>query len=388
MKISITVLAATSAAAASLLVGSAASAAEATPEPSARSNPATGGPAPTPFETVPADESAQISEITDLMVQLLRQRYGDNLARRGVHPKDHGCVKAQLTVDADLPERLRVGVFAKPGKQYDAWVRFSNATGTVTADVAPNGANSSRGMAIKLMGVEGSTLLNEPGGKTQDFLLINQPMFAFANVAEYLDVTRLQVQHRDDGTKVFPALFANMTPEKAATAKIVKFIAQTRIGNPLESRYFSAAPFLFGKNEVVKFAVMPRVMGATPFPMNPAPNYLREALKKSLDPLSGKPAVFDFQVQSRSTDSLPIENASAEWSEDTAPYQTVATLTIPPQDFDNPMRITECEHLVFTPWHALAEHRPLGGINRLRLGVYQASAVYRGQSREPSRFPE
>jgi len=31
-------------------------------------------------------------------------------------------------------EALRAGVFAAPGKSYDAWVRFSNATGVVTAD--------------------------------------------------------------------------------------------------------------------------------------------------------------------------------------------------------------------------------------------------------------
>jgi hypothetical protein len=26
--------------------------------------------------------------------------------------------------------------------------------------------------------------------------------------------------------------------------------------------------------------------------------------------------------------------------------------------------------LAFNPWHALAEHRPMGGINRLRKAVY------------------
>ncbi|MBI3275745.1 MAG: hypothetical protein HYZ60_07350, partial [Methylocystis sp.] len=112
-------------------------------------------------------------------------------------------------------------------------------------------------------------------------------------------------------------------------------------------------------------------------------NYLREALKKNLDIASGKPAVFDFQVQLRTNDSLPIEDASAEWKEADAPFQNVAVLTIHQQDFDNPLRITECEHLVFTPWHALTEHQPLGGINRLRLGVYTASSQYRAQAREP-----
>ncbi|MEK1942330.1 MAG: hypothetical protein AAAB16_18325, partial [Pseudomonas sp.] len=31
----------------------------------------------------------------------------------------------------------------------------------------------------------------------------------------------------------------------------------------------------------------------------------------------------------------------------------------------------------FNPWHALPEHRPLGGINRLRKAVYEAVSAYR-----------
>ena len=63
------------------------------------------------------------------------------------------------------------------------------------------------------------------------------------------------------------------------------------------------------------------------------------------------------------------------------------TITIDKQNFDEPLRITECEHLVFTPWHGLVDFQPLGGINRLRLGVYNASAKFRAQTREPSGFP-
>ena len=343
---------------------------------------------PTKFETVPKGEAGQIAEIASLITQLLQQRYPNSMARRGVHPKDHGCLQAKFTVNPDIPEAYRVGVLATPGKTYETWIRFSNATGTVISDLAPNGAASSRGMAIKLMGVEGATLLGEPGAKTQDFLLINQPMFAFANVSEYLEVTRLQVRNHDDNAKIFPELFAAKTPETEETRKIVGQTAVTQMGNLLDSPYFSASPFLFGKDAVAKFAVKPRDHANTQPPPIPAPNnYLREALKKSLDEKDGKPAIFDFQVQIRNSDSLPIENASSKWEESSAPFQNVATITIDKQDFNNPLRITECEHLVFTPWHGLAEHQPLGGINRLRLGVYNASAQYRAQAREPSGFP-
>ncbi|SFP85498.1 hypothetical protein SAMN05216419_10259 [Nitrosomonas cryotolerans] len=340
---------------------------------------------PTKFEMVPEGEAEQIAEIITLITQLQQQRYPGSMARRGVHPKDHGCVQAKFTVNPDLPKELQAGVLASAGKTYETWIRFSNATATVSPDIAKDGANESRGMAIKLMGVDGTTLLGKPGAKTQDFLLINQARFAFANVTEYLELTKIQLANQDAVDSFFAP---PLTARKKESLDIIQEIRKTQLSNPLEGRYFSASPFLFGKDTVAKFAVTPRDPVNTSMPSNPSSDYLREALKKSLDPTNGKQAIFDFQVQIRTTDSLPIENASSHWGEDIAPFQNVATITIDKQDFDNPLRITECEHLVFTPWHGLAEHQPLGGINRLRLGVYNASAQYRAQANEPSGFPK
>lgn len=337
----------------------------------------------TKFEKAPPGEAEQIAQIIALTTQLLEMRYPEGMARRGVHPKDHGCVKATFTVNSDIPENFRVGVFATPGKKYPAWIRFSNATPFLAPDLGKGGPDS-RGMAIKLIGVEGETLLNEPGAKTQDFLLINLPAFAFPNVSEYLEVTKIQLANNDD----IRPFFANMTPEKQKTAAVVTKIKQTNVGNPLESPYFSAAPFLYGSDRVAKFSVTPRSAEKTPVPANPTTNYLREAMKKSLAPANGKPAVFDFKVQLRNDESLPIEDATAEWSETTAPQQNVATIEIGQQDFDNAFQVTECEHMAFTPWHGLTAHRPIGGINRLRRDVYIASSTFRSQPKEPTGFPK
>lgn len=337
----------------------------------------------TKFEKAPQGESEQIAQIIALTTQLLQMRYPEGMARRGVHPKDHGCVKATFTVNSDIPQNYRAGVFATPGKKYPAWIRFSNATPFLAPDLGKGGPDS-RGMAIKLIGVEGDTLLNEPGAKTQDFLLINLPAFAFPNVSEYLEVTKIQLANNDD----IRPFFANMTPERQKTVAVVTKIKQTNVGNPLESPYFSAAPFLYGPDRVAKFSVAPRSAEKTPVPQNPSTNYLREAMKKSLDPAIGKPAVFDFSVQLRNDESLPIEDATAEWSETTAPPQKVATIEIEPQNFDNAYQVTECEHMAFTPWHGLTAHQPIGGINRLRRDVYIASSKFRSQPKEPTGFPK
>lgn len=338
----------------------------------------------TKFESAPPGEAEQIAQVVTLMTQLLQMRYPEGMARRGVHPKDHGCVKATFTINPDIPENYKVGVFAAPGKKYPAWIRFSNATPFLAPDLGKNGPDS-RGMAIKLIGVEGDTLLNEPGEKTQDFLLINLPGFAFPNVSEYLDVTKIQLAKHDDISSFFAP---PLSPDRLKTVAVVKKIKQTSLGNPLESRYFSAAPFLFGPDRVAKFSVMPRSADKTPVPENPSTNYLREAMKKSLDPAIGKSAAFDFKVQLRNDDSLPIEDATAEWSETTAPPQNVATIEIDPQNFDNPFQVTECEHMAFTPWHGLTTHQPIGGINRLRRSVYLASSKFRSLPKEPTGFPK
>lgn len=62
------------------------------------------------------------------------------------------------------------------------------------------------------------------------------------------------------------------------------------------------------------------------------------------------------------------------WDEATAPYQTIATVVFPPQDALTPERRTFWEDkMKLNPWDAVAEHQPLGSINRLRKTVYDMS---------------
>ena len=42
----------------------------------------------------------------------------------------------------------------------------------------------------------------------------------------------------------------------------------------------------------------------------------------------------------------------------------------------------ECEAMAFSPWNALTEHRPMGGINRLRQAVYLASQAMRAVKKD------
>jgi hypothetical protein len=62
------------------------------------------------------------------------------------------------------------------------------------------------------------------------------------------------------------------------------------------------------------------------------------------------------------------------WDDLTAPYQTIAIVEFPPQDSLTPERRVFWEdRMRLSPWDALAEHQPLGSINRLRKTVYAMS---------------
>ena len=91
-----------------------------------------------PFEHIqnPDKEAQQIDETTSLTVKLLDKRYPPpKKILRGVHPKSHGCVKATFTINPDIAPEFRVGLFTEPGKQFDAFIRFSNAANLVSPDI-------------------------------------------------------------------------------------------------------------------------------------------------------------------------------------------------------------------------------------------------------------
>ena len=357
-----------------------------------------------PFEHIqnPGQEAEQIAEAADITVQLLDKRYPPpKQILRGVHPKSHGCVKATFTINPDIKPELQVGLFAEPGKQFDAFIRFSNASTLVGPDTTEQkidpttgkevdvDEHGSRGMAIKVLNVGGEVLIGDNGAHNQDFLMINQEVFAFANTEDYLRLDRILVTKGDDKAALFFAPDSSLSKEQQLRVQkslsILGGIQSTDIGNPLGIQYFSAAPFLFGPDRVIKFSAQPCTqVPPEKSPPRPRPeNYLREALTETMS--ENEDLHFDFMLQVRGkdadfgTDNELIENASSKWNDE---FVSVAKITIPrPQpEVDSEENKAHSEKLAFTPWHALVEHQPIGSINRLRKDVYAASVKHRGAS--------
>ena len=120
------------------------------------------------------------------MVQSIEQILQEGHEKSGkplpdVHAKSHGCAKGEFRVLPNLPAELAQGLFRHP-RTYDAVVRFSNSSGQVNPDAKPDG----RGMAIKVIGVAGAKFFaDEKRAKTQDFVMIDHPVFLVGTVEHY-----------------------------------------------------------------------------------------------------------------------------------------------------------------------------------------------------------
>ncbi len=352
------------------------------------------------FEIIPDDEATQITDIAAKTMELQNKRavvlaelqQGQKL--RGVHPKTHGCVVGELVINEDIPADLQVGLFSKPGQKYETLIRYSNASVRLSPDLE-NGANSSRGMAVKVFAVDGDMLVNDKGANNQDFLMINTPAFAFPNVRSYQRLTNALVESPSGGDPT-----AAFTPAEDWTAEDVANIKKTGIAvgkiksrivrNPLEVQYFAAAPSAFGDGRVMKFSAAPcggeKQQAAFEDPSAVTENYLHQALVATMN--QEEKVCLDLKVQVVDIDQVKadrvktdvsgdiIEDATREWDEAEFPFINVATITLPtPQavDLSDAVQL-DCKSQAFNPWHSLAAHQPLGGINRLRKPVYINSA--------------
>jgi len=324
-------------------------------------------------EEVPANEDAATQQIVQMIEESVRAEAKNGLARRDAHAKAHGCVQAQFRVLDNLPEEVRVGIFGE-ARAYPAWIRYSNGSGKMQDD----SVGDARGMAIKLMGVERSD------SSTQDFLMISHPVFFVRNAADYVEFQKTLSE--ESPLKFFFPGF-NPINFRLHEFRIANAIRGTKVSNPLYARYWSTTPYRFGDTEM-KFSARP-CGGVSRFVETSSPNFLRENMQHHL---AQSEACFDFLVQLRELPSeMPIEDPTIEWSEKNAPFIPVARITIPDQTFTSPEQRAFCENLSFTPWHTIPEHRPLGGINRVRKTVYDTISHVRHEingdkHREPTGF--
>jgi catalase len=331
-------------------------------------------------EQIPADEAALTQSIIEDAIRVVEQHRDNTRVLRDAHAKAHGCMKAEVTVSADIDSSLQHGVLSEPGKTWQAWMRLSNGNAYPQFDRA----RDARGMAIKLLDVPGEKLSKSPQhASEQDFVMFNHPAFFVRDVAEYKSNFAAQA----DGQKVL-AFFPSWNPSTWEIRHLI--IALKTLSpapeTPVATTYNSIAPFKLGEHNI-KYRVIPQPEACPEYQLpeqnQDLPNFLRNALYQQLS-LDRVPACFALQVQRQNAEYyMPIEDPSVEWNEAISPFETVATIKVPAQDFDSREQNLFCDNLSFNPWHALPEHRPIGGINRLRKAVYEAVSIYRLERNQP-----
>lgn len=322
-------------------------------------------------EYPPVGEEAEIQAVMEITKKKMSAQKNCPPTRRDQHPKSHGYLVGEFIVEENIAEELKVGIFSQP-RTYPIQIRFSNGSN----DNRPDTAGNIRGMAIKVMGVEGKMAIDAQDHLgEQDFVLIDAPTFFMKDVVGYLNffsaiATKSAIEkgtfplNPDGSPQLTPDMAAKLAQAQEAL-KIIHKMEEKKVSNLLKSTYWSATPYKFGDG-AMKFSVVSNNSfdGFDQEDSIDKDNYLRDSMARYL---ANADASFDFKVQlQKDANAMPIEDPTKLWEECISPFMKVATIKIPRQIFDTEECKQADEKQSFSPWHALEAHRPLGGINRAR----------------------
>lgn len=316
------------------------------------------------------DQEAAVQRIKDVVIERMQETYDDDeVTKRDAHAKTHGMVKAQLIVEAGLPEELSQGIFAEE-KTYDALVRFSSSSQIVTPDLV----QQPHGMAIKVLGVDGPKLMEgHEDATTQDFVMINAPIFFMGDLGLYADFFEAQMADQETLAK-----FAENNPDLIQT--IGRLVAEGGdVENVFASQYWSQTPYKYG-DQVVKYSAKPLSGASNERPEVVLLDYLRQTM---VDTIAENEVRFEFVVQLHKDDeTTPIEDPTVPWEPANTQEYRVATLVIPAQDLSSGKDLEVVEGMAFSVWHSIDAHRPIGAINLARREIYNAGAELRRSENE------
>jgi len=327
-----------------------------------------------------ADIHAKMIETFAKIQETTAKDYGH--AVRGVHAKSHGLLTGTLDVLPNLPPELAQGAFAKPGR-HEVVMRLSTNPG----DILDDSVSTPRGLALKILGVEGNRL---PGaeGATQDFVMANAPAFTAKDAAAFYKSLKL-LAATTDTPQIFKKGLSAIMRGVEATLETFGTKSPTVIslgGHPethiLGETFYSQVPIRWG-DYVAKVAVAPvspdlTALTGAALTVNGKPDGLREAVAHYFAERDG---IWEVRVQLRTNEqTMPIEDASVIWPEEESPYVAVARIEVPRQESWSAAKIRAIdEGLAFNPWQGLDAHRPLGSIMRARRDVYPRSAGFRSE---------
>lgn len=290
------------------------------------------------------------------------QRYG---AGRALHRKQLTAAHGTLEVLDGLPEFAKYGLFTEP-HDFEVWVRLSNGGLDKASDAQPD----VRGFAIRVFGVRGPSALGNGPAVSQDFTLINQEVFAFPGSDEFVGLVAAASHGNGSLLKYIFKRYGFGAP--ARLARLLKVAGKAFTGFATEP-LFSTVPMANGPY-AARVRLLPSESNGKPLP-----DAKKDWAADFSARLAHQPLHWDLQLQFYADEATtPIEDASVNWP---TPYFTVARLMLPQQDTASAEGRALAERVEATtidPWQAMADHRPLGDVQRARKVVYFQSQKGRG----------
>lgn len=328
------------------------------------------------------DEDELINKIVEALGRSNEEAYKKyKHGLRDAHAKSHGVLRGELTVYPDLDSHLRQGLFAAAAT-YPVIARISTAFGQIRSDQI----HFARGMAVKVLGVDGPKALAADDGVAQDFLLVNNPTIAFGDVRAYHDsmlLAAIQAKAPDVALEATGVL-ARMVARVLKTVHLAQPAPVELLGGPnnhiLGETFHSMGALRYG-DYIAKLSLTPLSESVRAFTGRHVEGGLGgDALRDMVvDFFAHNSAEYELRAQ-LCTDlvTMPVEDASVRWPDTLSPHQPIAKITFPAQDaYSAARRAYVDDVLSFNPWHALADHRPLGSIMRVRIKAYEASTAFR-----------
>jgi hypothetical protein len=328
----------------------------------------------------PGREKADIDEIShkSLLMQATAAKTQHRSLCRGTHASGV-CVRAEfeiLDVTADRPPelaaRLAKGIFAKPCV-HPAVVRFANADANINSDFKPDVRSLSFSVDLTQAGAAGEAV------SRQDFSMQNATTLPINDSPAFLATIKVLT-----ASNPLAGLWSLSFKDKlkvVRTLTLAELQARQRIKPYQQLRYWSTVPFRHGPDDVVKFSAIPSPNNSARPLQKSNPKGLQDELVRHLKE-DTPTSLFDFAVQFLETSKMTywgktrdanfwIENASVEWNEAEAPFNTVARLVLLPNSQLSP---SESDGMYFdVTGHSTADSRPVGSINRARWPAEVAS---------------
>lgn len=319
---------------------------------------------------------------------------------RGTHAKGVTCANAEFEVfdvagvnpdaPAEMIPKLGQGLYRVP-RRYPARARFANGLAKKGDDKDPD----ERALSFSV---------DLGNGARQDFSMNSAAIFPIASLEAFNLVFMhslkegIKAGKGGDEAKKYVASQAYLwtlllrLPEMLRTRRNAANVTGRKVNSYRQTCYWSGTAFRHGRTDAVKYIAVPsdgEFLGDPP--ANAGTDYLRDDLENWIN-VQAKPLSFDFRLQFLDADAMHlggkrypawhwVEDPTLDWDAAGAKDYLVGRLTLPPGSI-----AADCDDPAIFPafdvtGNSLAEHKPLGRINRGRAIVEVKSRDNRASTR-------